>query len=196
MDMNNIEVAMRRVFRVFNRFIMAPMFRLGLGELVGNPFSGYIMVLRMTGHKSGKVRYVPVNYAIDGGAVYCMAGFGTAAHWYRNLRANPQVDVMLPGRTLAGNAEEVTDPQEALRVTRMILRNGGFAGYFMGFNPRTVSDEVLREKTRDLPILRIRPAGVANGPADPGGWLWVVGALATVVAIATWPRRRRENTGD
>lgn len=55
---------MRRFFRVLNRFFMVPMFRLGMGPFFGNPLSGYVMVLRTIGRKSGRVRNVPVNCAI------------------------------------------------------------------------------------------------------------------------------------
>ena len=39
----------QRLFRVLNRFFMVPMFRLGLGPFMGNPLSGYIMVIRTVG---------------------------------------------------------------------------------------------------------------------------------------------------
>ncbi len=81
---------LRRVFWYLNRYFMVPMFRLGLGPLMVNPFGGYIMVLKTIGRKTGKVRYSPVNYAIMNGNVYCLVGFGHIADWYRNLRANPR----------------------------------------------------------------------------------------------------------
>ncbi len=52
----------RRIFWFLNTFFMVPLFRLGLGPFFGNPLSGYIMVLKAIGRKSGKVRYTPVNY--------------------------------------------------------------------------------------------------------------------------------------
>lgn len=164
----------RRFFWFLNRFLMVPAFRLGLGPLVGNPFSGYIMVLKTVGNKTGKVRYAPVNYAILNGNVYCLAGFGQVAHWYRNIRAQPSVELILPGGSVTGIAEDVTDADERLRAFRQVLKNGGFAGFFLGFNPHTGSDEVLREKVRALPVVRIRPTGIGSGAVDPGGWLWVL----------------------
>ncbi len=88
---------------------MVPMFRLGLGAFVGNPFTGYIMVLKTTGRKTGRVRYTPVNYAILNGSVYCIVGFGKIAHWYRNLQAHPEIELILPSGPTSGTAEEVTD---------------------------------------------------------------------------------------
>ena len=60
----------QRLFRVLNRFFMVPMFRLGLGPFMGNPLSGYIMVIRTVGRKSGKIRYAPVNYVIHKGDIW------------------------------------------------------------------------------------------------------------------------------
>ena len=68
--------SLRRIFWYLNRYFMVPMFRLGLGPLMGNPFSGYIMVIKTSGRKSGLTRYAPVNYAILNGSVYCLSGWG------------------------------------------------------------------------------------------------------------------------
>jgi deazaflavin-dependent oxidoreductase (nitroreductase family) len=185
----------RRVFRVINRYFMVPAFRLGLGSLICNPVAGYIMVLKTVGRKSGKSRYTPVNYAILDGAVYCGAGFGVKAHWYRNLAANPVVEVILPGSAFAGRAEPVTEPDEALRALRAVLKNSGFAAFaFEGINPFTISDEALRSKLETMRLIRIRPTGIGSGPADPGGWLWVVMMgvqLAGLVALILGVRKRK-----
>lgn len=174
---------MRRFFWFLNRLFMVPAFRLGLGPFMGNPLTGYIMVLRTTGRKTGRARFTPVNYAIQGGCIYCLAGFGRGAHWYQNVRANPNIQLILPGGSLAGVAEDVSDPEESVRAARQVLKNGGFAGFFLGFNPFTAPDAVVREKTMDLPLVRIRPTGIGSGASDPGGWLWVVVALAIIWLI-------------
>jgi deazaflavin-dependent oxidoreductase (nitroreductase family) len=178
--------AIRSGFRLLNRYFMVPVFRLGLGPLLVNPLTGYIMVLRTIGHKSGKVRYVPVNYAVDGGCIYCFAGFGKAAHWYRNVQADPQVEAILPGGAIFGNGETLSDDAEFLRLGRIILRNAGFAGFFAGVNPFTCSDVQLAGALKEGLILRIRPEGFGSGPADPGGWGWMLGwaaGIACVIAV-------------
>lgn len=180
----------RQFFRLLNRFFMVPVFRLGLGRFMGNPLTGYIMVLKTTGAKTGRARYTPLNYAILNGHVYCLAGWGTIAHWHRNLRAHPEIECILPGGALAGVAEEVTDPDESLRATRQILKNAGFASVVTGFNPFTASDEALRDKTSGLPVVRIRATGIGSGAGDPGGWLWIVSWALHAIAIA-WLLRRR-----
>lgn len=170
---------LRKFFRLLNKYFMVPVYRLGLGSFISNPLVGYIMVIKTIGRKTGLVRYAPVNYAILDGCVYCMASWGTKAHWYRNMKAHPAIDVILPGGVLAGDAEDVSDPKEWLQALRQILKNAGFAGFFLGFNPFTAPDEVLRQKCEGLPVVRIQPVGVHSGASDPGGRFWLfVGGLA------------------
>jgi deazaflavin-dependent oxidoreductase (nitroreductase family) len=104
---------------------MLPLARLGVGPLLANPLVGYVAELRTTGRRSGLVRSAPVNYAIIDGAVYCLAGWGHSTHWFVNLRANPHVELHLPGSTIIGHAEEVTDPAEARRAIVRVARNAG-----------------------------------------------------------------------
>ena len=183
----------RRIFHHLNRYFMVPVFRLGLGAFIANPFSGYIMVIKTIGHKTGKERYTPTDYAIQNGNIYCVAGFGQVAHWYHNLKANPRVELTMPGGSLTGIAEEVTDPDERLHAIRQILKNSGLAGFFMGFNPYTAPDKVVIEKCQSAPVIRIRPAGVRSGPADPGGWLWVlwVGISVLPFLVRWWSKKRK-----
>ncbi len=175
---------MRRVFWFFNKIFVVPLFRLGLGSFFGNPLTGYIMVLKPIGRKSGKIRYAPVNYAIYNGNVYCVSGGRRSSDWFRNLKANPQIEVIMPSGPIYGLVEEVTDSStvERLIVIRQVLKNAGFAGFFEGYNPFKISDADLASKTAGLPLLRIRPVGLGSGAVDPGGWFWVW-SLAITLAI-------------
>ncbi len=186
------ENKLRRVFWYVNRYFMVPMFRLGLGPWIGTPFGGYMMVLKIIGRKTGNVRYTPVNYAIEDGDVYCVAGFGAISDWYRNVRAHPNIEAILPSGAIAGIAEEVSDPALHQRLVRQIFINAGFAGFFYGYDPRTVSDEQLRETTADLPVIRIRPTGIGSGASDPGGWAWLttIGSLLFLIALFKRGKKR------
>ena len=178
---------MRKAFRVMNRYFMVPAFRLGLGSILGSPYGGYIMVIKTLGHKSGKRRFTPVNYAVANGCVYCCAGFGGASHWVKNMLAHPQVELLLPGRAAACQAEFVEDEHEKRSVLRRILINSGFAAFaFGGINPFRVSDEKLDALTREYLVLRFRPTGFGAGAADPGGWLWLWPAAALIYLLWLW----------
>jgi deazaflavin-dependent oxidoreductase (nitroreductase family) len=173
----------RRIFKLINMFFMVPLFRLGLGPFVGNPITGYIMVLKTLGRNTGKERYAPVNYAILDGNIYCMAGFGKGTHWYRNLQAQPNIEAIVPSGPLAGVAEDVTNSEEATVVLRKLIKNSGVPGLLAGLNPFPMSDAELREKTVDYPLVRIRPTGVGSGAGDAGGWLWIVSLVISVVVL-------------
>jgi deazaflavin-dependent oxidoreductase (nitroreductase family) len=178
---------MRRFFWFLNKFFMVPMFRLGFGPFFGNPFSGYIMVLKTVGRKTGKLRYAPVNYAIHDGKIYCLAGFGRTSDWYRNLRSNASSDAILPGGAITGTVQEVHDPAERRLMIRQILKNGGFAGFLEGFNPYQIKDEELLKRTADMPLVCIQPAGLGNGASDPGGWAWVWTPVSLIlIFLAAW----------
>ena len=175
----------QRSFQLFNKLFMVPMFRLGFGPFMGNQISGYIMVLKTIGRKTGKVRYSPVNYAIHKGNVYCMAGWGRHTDWYRNMSATREIEAILPAGPLFGSVEDVVELDERRIILRKILQNAGFAGFFEGFNPFTVTDEELLQKTADMPLLRFHPAGIGNGASDPSGlaWVWTPVSIVLIVLI-------------
>jgi deazaflavin-dependent oxidoreductase (nitroreductase family) len=175
--------SLQRILKFVNRFFMVPLFRLGLGPFVGNPITGYIMLLKTIGRISGKERYAPVNYAILDGNIYCMAGFGKDTHWYRNLQSQPNIEIIIPSGPLAGVAEDATNSEEYLRILRQLLKNSGIAGFFAGFNPYAISDTELREKTTEFPLVRIRPTGIGSGAGDAGGWLWVLSLTVSMVVL-------------
>jgi len=171
----------RRIFRLVNKYFMVPLFRLGLGPIFGNPFTGYIMVIKAIGRKTGKVRYTPVNYAIYRGDIYCVSGGRQNSDWMRNLRAAPDVEMILPGGAVFAQMSEVTDPGLKLLLIRQVLQNAGFAGFFEGYNPFSITDEELQEKAADLPLLRFHPVGLGNGAFDAKGWAWVWAFVLTAV---------------
>jgi len=174
---------MEDAFKILNRLFMVPAYRMGLAWLVCNPATGYIMVIKNTGRKSGKMYYTPTNYAIMNGNIYCAAGFGRRSSWYLNLMAQPRAEVMLPGRALMGEAEEVSDPEEALQAIKQIFKNAGIAGFLAGYNPWTAPDDNFLKTLEHAPILRIKPDGVGSGPMDAGGWHWAAWIAAAAAAL-------------
>lgn len=192
---------LRRVFWILNKYVMVPIFRLGFGPILGSPFGGYVMVLKPIGRKSGKTYYTPLNYAIHNGRVYCVSGGRRTSDWFRNVLAHPEVELLMPGGAIFARAEEVSDPDERRDMARQVLINAGFAGFFEGYNPRTISDAALQEKIADLPVLRFTPLGLGNGPFDPGGWAWITGGwmwlsvilltVSGILELKSWLAQRR-----
>jgi hypothetical protein len=85
----------------------------------------------------------------------------------------------------------VSDPDERRIVIRQVLQNAGFAGFFEGYNPFTISDAALAARSADLPLLRVRPVGLGSGASDPGGWVWVwsLGITLAGMRLLLWHRR-------
>ena len=175
--------ALRKFFKVLNKFFMVPMFRFGLGPVMTNPFSGYIMVMKTIGRKSGKVRYAPVNYAIWKGSVYCISGGRELADWYKNLLAHPEIEVILPGGAIYGKVAAPYVGEDRLAIIHAVLKNAGFAGFFEGYNPWTISDVELEKKVADIPVIQISPIGIGNGAADPYGWAWIGWMIVLTLVI-------------
>ena len=185
------EQLLRRGFTYLNRFMLL-VWRLGLGSY-GNPSKrgGAIMVLTHTGRKTGLRRRTPVNYAIVDGELYCTAAFGQYAHWYRNMLANPDVEVWLPDGWWAGVAEDVSDSPQRLHLLRQVLIGSGFAAYAAGIDPHAMSDEEMDNVTSTYRLLRIRRTEPRTGPDGPGdlAWVWPVSTLLLLFALLSRKRR-------
>ena len=150
------EIILRKGFRSFNKFMLL-LFRLGLGSYGnGTRWGGWIMVLSQHGRKTGLLRRTPLNYALVDGDVYCLAGFGAQADWYRNVLATPEVEVWLLEGRWAGIAEDVSDHPQRLELLRKVLVASGFASYAAGIDPLKLDDASLDTPTQNYRLVRIR----------------------------------------
>ena len=188
---------LRRFFKLLNRYMVLH-WRLGMGPIGNRPeLTGCIMVLTHRGRKSGKQRRTPVNYALIAGDYYCVAGFGAGADWYRNLLANPQVEVWAPEGWYAGVAEDVTDwpAERRTPILRQVLYNSGFAGRAAGIDAIHMSDAALLAATADYRLVCIRDTEPRTGPGGPGDlvWMWPVAATKLAVVIVWLFLRQRRN---
>jgi len=185
-----LEEQLRQGFKYFNRFMLL-MWRLGLGPLLnmGPSLAGRYMVITHTGRKSGKKRRTPVNYALVDDDVYCVAGFGSASDWYRNIIANPQVEVWLPDGWWAGIAEEVIHPEARLPLLREVLIGSGFAAYAAGVDPRQMTDEALEAATKEYRLVRIRRVAARTGKDGPGDLAWAWPLLVMVLLPLVFLRK-------
>jgi deazaflavin-dependent oxidoreductase (nitroreductase family) len=182
-----------------NRWFMVPVQRLGLGAWIGTPIGGYVLLLRTRGRRTGLVREAPLSYLVEDGSAWVMAGFGDRTQWFRNLLADPDVEVWLPGRTVRCQAEEIVDPATRAAVLPRLVRATGLPGLLVGCNPWTTPDAGILEHLEGVPLVRITPQGepLVAGPDDPGGgaWIWRQGvvlaaALGLLGLVRRWRRRR------
>jgi len=191
------EAQLKRVFKGFNQF-MVLLWRLGLARWGnGTKYGGWVMVIKHTGRRTGLERLTPVNYAQVNGDLYCTAAFGRKADWFRNIQANPQVEVWLPDGRWRGVAEDATDDPDGASLLRQVIVASGFAGPLFGFNPKKMSDDDFARLLQQYRLVRIRPAEAVAGPGGPGDleWVWPISTLVLAVLWLGGVRRARRKKG-
>lgn len=70
--------------------------------------SSNTLLISFIGHKSGKAYTTPVNYAQHGDVVRITSS--AVRNWWRNLKANPDVELQLRGKAVRGTAEVFEEP--------------------------------------------------------------------------------------
>jgi deazaflavin-dependent oxidoreductase (nitroreductase family) len=186
---------LRSLFRYVNR-VMVVLWRLGLGRWADTwpRGSGRILVLGHTGRRSGMRRWTPLNYDEVDGEIYCTAGFGAGSDWYRNVTADPRVELWLPDRRTSATVDDVSDDPRRVELLRGVLLASGFAAPAAGLDPRHLDDDELAAATDHYRLLRLQPTvGPVDLPAHPrpgdlAAW-WVVAIAVVLVALGRRHRR-------
>ena len=102
-------VGYRHLSRFLLRLMKLPpraLYSLSLGPIIGR----LVLLLTTTGRKSGLPRVTPLQYEERDGIIYVAAARGTKADWFRNIVANPNVQVQVGSRLFDGLAEPITQP--------------------------------------------------------------------------------------
>ena len=69
-----------------------------------------VLLLTTIGRKSGQPRVTPLQYEEDQDVIYVASARGPHADWFRNIQANPHVNVQIADREFEGLAEPIVDP--------------------------------------------------------------------------------------
>ncbi len=136
--------ALRRVMRTFSG-VHAAMYRLTKGA-ASNPHWP-MLVLTVTGRKSGKSRDVPLVYVRDGDSYVVAAAYGGSAvdpAWWLNLKARPRAEVLTDGTRLTVEAAPATERQRADLWPRLVDMYPYFAEY-------------QRRTARQIPVVVLTP---------------------------------------
>ena len=158
MDVANFSPAqintLRKIFRLVNSF-MVFMWKIGWGKMINfwPQGIGRIMVIKHRGRKTGKERLTPVNYAPVEGEIYCTAGFGSGSDWYRNMLANPEIELWLPEGKRDARAEDISSAPNRIFLLRQVLIASGFAGPLFGIDQKKFTDEQLNEVSKDYRLV-------------------------------------------
>ena len=186
------EERLRQLFKKFNQFMML-VWRLGLGKWLNAwpSIGGRIMVITHTGRKTGKKRRTPVNYNVVDGEIYCTAGFGSKSDWYRNVVADPRIEVWLPDGWWAGVVEDASDHENRTELMRQVLIGSGIVAPLFGIDPKKLSDAELEQITTPYCLLRVERAEARTGRGGPGelAWIWPL-ATMTLLPLFLWRRKR------
>lgn len=184
---------LRQSFKYFNKF-MVFLWRLGMGWWFGLWPQGWgqIMVITHIGRVTGKRYRTPVNFAIVNGEVFCTAGFGKQADWYRNILANPNVEIWLPEGWWTGTAIDISENKNHLEIMRAVIKASGFAGPMFGADANVMDDESLKEATESYRLVHIQREQARTGRGGPGelAWFW---QIATFVMLPLVFLRRKRN---
>ncbi len=184
---------LRYAFKPVNRFMVA-MWRLGLGRWINAwpEVAGRIMVIRHIGRRTKLPRLTPVNFTFYQGEVYCTAGFGRGADWYRNILADPVVEVWLPEGWWIAIIDDVSDRPDRIDRLRQVLIASGIVAPLFGIYPATASDEELHKQTSEYRLLRVRLVEPRTGAGGPGelAWFWPAATMLLAMLLALRRRRR------
>jgi deazaflavin-dependent oxidoreductase (nitroreductase family) len=107
------------------------LYRLGLGFVVGRLF----MVMTTVGRKSGKPRRTAIEFHEYKGRRYVFSAWGMKADWYRNIEANPYINIQTWRGAESVLARRITSHAEladafafamANPSIRMVMKSAGF----------------------------------------------------------------------
>ena len=118
-----------------------PLLRL-TGGRVSSVYPAPVMLLTTTGAKTGQPRTLPLQYVVDGERILLIASnYGKTSHpaWYRNLVANPKVEVLAGKLSGTYTAAEITDPAARDRAWDLALdQYAGYGDYVVSAGDRTI----------------------------------------------------------
>jgi hypothetical protein len=139
------------------RYVVNPVVRTLVASPVGR-WSGPLLVLEMTGRRSGRRRRVPAVGHVCSGRLYAI----TDGAWAANLAEGAPVTVVRRGRRLAGRGQLLNDPAATAAVVREAVATGGARGLGLVLPPdRAATDDEL---------CALRRVVLLSGPGlDPPG---------------------------
>jgi len=106
---------LRKFIRPYSRLNVL-VYKLTGGRLMGSLTGRPVMLVTMTGAKTGKPRTIPLMYVPYKDGVIIVASQGGAPKspvWYNNLVANPDIVVQYRGQKMALRARQVDDAEKA-----------------------------------------------------------------------------------
>ena len=124
------------------------LYRMSGGRVAGRfPGGAPVLLLTTIGRKSGRHLTAPLLYLQDGDNFVLVASKGGMSHhplWFKNLEANPRVDIEIARRKFAATARRANDQEKAALWPRLVKMYPSYADY----QART---------ERDIPVVIVTP---------------------------------------
>ena len=123
------------------------LYRLTHGVIGGRMLGVSILLLTTVGRKSGRQRTTPLMFGSDGDRLILIASKGGAPEhplWYTNLKAQPDVEVLVRGDQRSLRARDAT-AEERPRLWRLM------ADQYKGY------DEYQKKTAREIPVVVLEP---------------------------------------
>ncbi|MCV2393676.1 nitroreductase family deazaflavin-dependent oxidoreductase [Actinotalea sp. M2MS4P-6] len=170
--------------------------RMGVGRLVSriDTRGSRLVMLTVTGRKSGAPHHMPVALHELDGRPYLWCPYGSRAQWYRNLVARPVVTIQ-SDRTRVMRALPVEDADDVLALAADLRRfdETFWRSYLTSEGIEDTEEDLLRNADRLHLRLLERTADEGPPPLKADlAWIWAVKAAAAAVVLAlAWRRIRR-----
>ena len=123
-------------------------YRLSGGRLAGRfPGGAPVLLLTTIGRKSGQPKTAPLLYLQDGDDYVVVASKGGMSQhplWFKNLEANPRVEVEVGSRKIEATARRATHEEKAALWPKLVGMYSSYADY----QART---------TRNIPVVILTP---------------------------------------
>ncbi|HUY49319.1 MAG TPA: nitroreductase/quinone reductase family protein [Streptosporangiaceae bacterium] len=149
----------RRLQADFMRVLNVPMRRV-LGLPFATPLSGRLMLLYLTGRKTGKSYHQPVSYVRQGTTLLTPGG----GKWKLNLVEGQPVRIHLAGQDRLFRPEVIRDPDQVEELLKLMTDANPAASKFVGI-PRNPDGSFDRERLENA--LRYGFAIVRWHPVEP-----------------------------
>jgi deazaflavin-dependent oxidoreductase (nitroreductase family) len=129
-------------------------------------FSPGVLLLTVTGRRSGRRYTIPVGYQRDGDLIVILVSEAPAKQWWRNFREPAPVEMLLRGRTVPGEAVLVAPGSAEFRArAEATFRRIPFLGSQFGIRyDRTggLSEDQIRHLIATAAIVRVTPRGSSS----------------------------------
>jgi len=149
-----IKNKMLKKFKIYNKYIVLPLYRLKILPLLG--FGRIFLILATQGRKTGKKRRTPLEYHRIDQIITIFSGRGEDAGWMKNIRAHP--DALLVGHgfhRFQPQVEFVTNEDQKLETMKWyVVNHGRSAKMLFGWNHK-IDDPETTDFTNLLKLISI-----------------------------------------